>query len=331
MSSADGGLTTASVDLEDMKRDLKLSGCRYSLLFVGSVEVITSMQAIAHQSVDLASLCIKLLSHDPTASSLDLTQGEELMKQHVDQTTARRANQRAQVTVSSVQVSVHDIRFWRIPMRDISVVCRGSEDTSQFICVIGKVPETRGGVPVRKAFIFKADGGDDLVNRVYSALKMALSICETDAPSSTPSFFEETEPVLKPIVGRFKPTVFNSGDNPIDGLNRQHYEYLLKGLEHSPWFHGVLSREEAEKLLISDGDFLVRQSAEPRRINQVILCGKRGGEAKHVCLIEKGGVMKDGGGSECPRGLTIVSYVRKHEGREFKGRFEMASPVGRGN
>lgn len=35
------------------------------------------------------------------------------------------------------------------------------------------------------------------------------------------------------------------------------------GVEEQDWFHGLLPRGEAERLLIEDGDFLVRKSKDP--------------------------------------------------------------------
>lgn len=35
------------------------------------------------------------------------------------------------------------------------------------------------------------------------------------------------------------------------------------GVEEQEWFHGLLPRVEAERLLIEDGDFLVRKSKDP--------------------------------------------------------------------
>ena len=38
----------------------------------------------------------------------------------------------------------------------------------------------------------------------------------------------------------------------------------MKKLEDEDWFHGVLPREEVQRLLAKDGDFLVRESKNKR-------------------------------------------------------------------
>lgn len=40
-------------------------------------------------------------------------------------------------------------------------------------------------------------------------------------------------------------------------------------LEDEEWFHGVLPREEVQRLLVTDGDFLVRESKN-KKTNEVL-------------------------------------------------------------
>lgn len=56
------------------------------------------------------------------------------------------------------------------------------------------------------------------------------------------------------------------------------------------WFHGTLSRKEAEKLLQNDGDFLVRQSSTDT--NQYVLSGRQNGINKHLLLVDPMGVVR---------------------------------------
>merc|ERR1719466_124501 len=50
--------------------------------------------------------------------------------------------------------------------------------------------------------------------------------------------------------------------NPVDSIKPFD---LNKQLEDQPWFHGQLPREEASRLLMDDGDFLVRESKRGKR------------------------------------------------------------------
>lgn len=55
-------------------------------------------------------------------------------------------------------------------------------------------------------------------------------------------------------------------------------------------FHGKLSRGAAEKLLVKDGDFLVRESVTSP--GQFVLSGLQGGQAKHLLLVDPEGKVR---------------------------------------
>lgn len=55
------------------------------------------------------------------------------------------------------------------------------------------------------------------------------------------------------------------------------------------WYHGRMSRRDAEKLLIHDGDFLVRDSAT--NPGQYVLTGMHCGLPKHLLLVDPEGVV----------------------------------------
>ncbi|XP_048686772.1 SHC-transforming protein 2 isoform X2 [Caretta caretta] len=61
-------------------------------------------------------------------------------------------------------------------------------------------------------------------------------------------------------------------------------------LKREPWYHGKMSRREAEKLLQMDGDFLVRDSIT--NPGQYVLTGMNGGQPKHLLLVDPEGVVR---------------------------------------
>ncbi|KAL4636143.1 SHC-transforming protein 1 isoform X1 [Arapaima gigas] len=65
---------------------------------------------------------------------------------------------------------------------------------------------------------------------------------------------------------------------------------LAEQLQREPWFHGSLSRRQAERLLTKDGDFLVRESGTTP--GQYVLTGQQGGQPKHLLLVDPEGVVR---------------------------------------
>ncbi|XP_053134564.1 SHC-transforming protein 1 isoform X2 [Hemicordylus capensis] len=56
------------------------------------------------------------------------------------------------------------------------------------------------------------------------------------------------------------------------------------------WYHGRMSRKEAEKMLQANGDFLVRESTTT--LGQYVLTGLQGGQPKHLLLVDPEGVVR---------------------------------------
>lgn len=65
----------------------------------------------------------------------------------------------------------------------------------------------------------------------------------------------------------------------------------LEQLRKEPWFHGPISRADAERLLQRDGDFLVRESTNTP--GQFVLSGMQDNNKKHLLLIDPEGVVSN--------------------------------------
>eukprot|EP00063_Salmo_salar_P050356 XP_014025191.1 PREDICTED: SHC-transforming protein 2-like isoform X2 [Salmo salar] len=61
-------------------------------------------------------------------------------------------------------------------------------------------------------------------------------------------------------------------------------------LRREAWYHGRMSRRDAEKLLVRDGDFLVRDSAT--NPGQYVLTGMHCGLPKHLLLVDPEGMVR---------------------------------------
>ncbi|XP_078252251.1 SHC-transforming protein 3 isoform X2 [Rhinoraja longicauda] len=77
-------------------------------------------------------------------------------------------------------------------------------------------------------------------------------------------------------------------DNP--HLSRTVTDAMKACLEEEPWYHGEMSRKDAEELLSTDGDFLVRKSTT--NPGSYVLTGMHNGQAKHLLLVDPNGIVR---------------------------------------
>lgn len=56
------------------------------------------------------------------------------------------------------------------------------------------------------------------------------------------------------------------------------------------WFHGPISRQDSEALVVNDGDFLVRESTQGSS-GQYVLTGMQSGVRKHLLLVDPEGLV----------------------------------------
>ena len=97
------------------------------------------------------------------------------------------------------------------------------------------------------------------------------------------------EPSSKPAPNPSPPKGVNNKPAPTapprkNHKNRQRISEDLKG---QAWFHGGLSRDEAEALIHIDGEFLVRESGGSK--GQYVLTGMRNGTHRHLLLVDPEG------------------------------------------
>lgn len=99
--------------------------------------------------------------------------------------------------------------------------------------------------------------------------------------SSNPCFSPPAEPFEDAL--RVPPAV------PVGLPPAQLLASMEEQLRREPWYHGKMSRKEAEKLLKVNGDFLVRESTTTP--GQYVLTGLQGGQPKHLLLVDPEGVV----------------------------------------
>lgn len=80
----------------------------------------------------------------------------------------------------------------------------------------------------------------------------------------------------------------DSNNNTINNVDENEEFESNEDLPKMSWFHGKLTRAEAESLVVNDGDFLVRESKQP---GQYVLTGMEAGNRKHLLLVDPEGVV----------------------------------------
>lgn len=84
--------------------------------------------------------------------------------------------------------------------------------------------------------------------------------------------------------------VLSNHTNKSNGFSQVHAIKIEDKLEKMKWFHGLMTRENAEKLLVNDGDYLVRETNKAER--QYVLSGRYKGECRHIFLVDPSGVVR---------------------------------------
>ncbi|XP_041087762.1 SHC-transforming protein 3-like isoform X3 [Polyodon spathula] len=79
-------------------------------------------------------------------------------------------------------------------------------------------------------------------------------------------------------------------DNSSPLLARAAAFNMKEELKSEPWYHGEMSRKEAEQLLKGDGDFLVRKSTT--NPGSYVLTGMHNGHSKHLLLVDPEGAVR---------------------------------------
>ena len=92
--------------------------------------------------------------------------------------------------------------------------------------------------------------------------------------------------------------VLTSPPDPLGPLKKQNY------------FHGFLSRPEAERLLVEDGKFLIHESS--KKPGQYVLTGMANGTIQHLLLMNKQGKIKHHNCSWAIDSIVSISWSYRY-------------------
>ncbi|XP_062340447.1 SHC-transforming protein 3 isoform X2 [Osmerus eperlanus] len=189
---------------------------------------------------------------------------------------------------------------------------RGDERRSIFIqqgsCDMYSLPEGKSQVP-------KTGDGPTYINtqQIDSQVQAALQAKAEGMAGGTPSTAKDSsrkdlfdmKPFEDAILTQSQtPTLHKttSVDNSSPLLVRSAAFRAQEELEGQVWYHGEMSRRQAEKLLCEDGDFLVRKSTT--NPGSYVLTGMHNCLVKHLLLVDpEGTVGQRGGGQKREEGV----------------------------
>ncbi|XP_043533364.1 SHC-transforming protein 1-like isoform X2 [Chiloscyllium plagiosum] len=130
---------------------------------------------------------------------------------------------------------------------------------------------------------------DSAVYSNNSQIKKDGDFSQTASPSSVTIYENYSDPHKETFImaeqvdaATFNRTTAVPLSNTLSSMREQ--------LAKEVWYRGRMSRQEAERLLIKDGDFLVRESVTTPE--QYVLTGLQGGQAKHLLLVDPEGLVR---------------------------------------
>ncbi|CDW54070.1 PID and SH2 domain containing protein [Trichuris trichiura] len=268
----------------------------YDLRYIGCVGVATSMKQLDFTiRSTLAKECIsKVCIAANMISANKAKRGDKKLSSFIaGDANLRFGGQNVRLFISTAHLRVvsleSDQQLFCHTMPDISFASGGDQSTTDFIAYIAKTAEHG-----RQCYVFECALGTE--KEILSAIGQAFALRFEHATRCSPAIMDEyisRSPQSSLHVGRSRlmgvSEVPLTNKQTIPSSNAYHDQATsnLATLKNEPWFHGKISREESQRLVCNDGDFLVRQSlTDP---GQFVLTGMQQGKYRHLLLIDDDG------------------------------------------
>ncbi|CAF0945480.1 unnamed protein product [Brachionus calyciflorus] len=299
-------------------------GITYSVKYIGCIGINESMKSLSFEiRTQVARESIRRV-----AESAKLLNLPRRSRKHDDQINRILSNN-CMTQWSGMNVQLHiNTQFLRITqlecndvlfqhtMQNISFACGGDSDIQDFVAYVAK--DDQHG---RACYVFECM--DNTANNVITTIGQAFELRFRKFLNSMPSMKGTTKietPIenktnqQQPPIKKFNPlehfsntpvTSNTMNTTPVSNLTQSKINSNIPAqqqnqtpkahkidekLEKMPWFHGLMTRESAEKLLVRDGDYLVRETNKAER--QYVLSGRYKGECRHIFLVDPSGVVR---------------------------------------
>lgn len=303
--------TKAWIHSDDSLQD----GISYKVKYIGCIGINESMKSlsfeirtqVARESIRRVAESAKLLNLPRRSKKNDDNINKILSNTCLTQWSGMNVQLHINTQFLRItQIECNDVLFQHT-MQNISFACGGDSDIQDFVAYVAK-----DDVNGRACYVFEC--ADNMANNVITTIGQAFELRFRKFLNAMPSM-KTSVGTLKndhtPVAERTTPTAKKTTENfntPVSVNTPGSATYGSKvvssaqsvltakvnkideRLERMAWFHGLMTRENAEKLLGNDGDYLVRETNKAER--QYVLSGRYKGECRHIFLVDPSGVVR---------------------------------------
>ncbi|CAF1284875.1 unnamed protein product [Rotaria sordida] len=272
-------------------------GISYNVTYIGSVEVLCSMKTldfdnrtrVARDSIRLVCTAVGVLLKErrkpesPSIGQLKTATEPNLTYSHTP----------VQLTISTdalILKRLNDLQIlYSHKMEGISFASAGEHDTKDYIAYVAK-----DNMNKRSCHVLSCEENEslDVITTIGQAFELRyneyIQLQQGNDQQGVLKSFEHDEFLQQKRdenLKRFIPH-HNQQQQTQGNLNTMNGYDVYK----EKWFHGKISRDEAELLLHHSGDFLVRESAKIP--GQFILSGRYKDQYKHLLLVDPEGIIR---------------------------------------
>ncbi|TKR59994.1 hypothetical protein L596_029592 [Steinernema carpocapsae] len=281
------------------EEQLRGSGARFRLKYLGNVAVECGMRDLQEETERdrIVQECIYMVCSHPDLKLVTERPADEQARNLIGNGPLKIANKTIDLVITATALTLVDgdptsptanQMLNKQMITNVSIATPGRGDLDGYIAYMVKLK----GVD-RRCMVYEANAAT--ATAILALIKKAFSIINKS----------NGEPLLESPSTSQPPAPLGTTSRPSIGA-----DYVARGLDKEPWFHGVLSRDTAEKKLLQDGDYLVRQSENAP--GQYVLSGIQGSQARHILLIDDGKVRTRDQEFE-----SIISLICFHRDRKI--------------
>ncbi|CAF0931299.1 unnamed protein product [Adineta steineri] len=278
-------------------------GVNYNVNYIGSVEVLCSMKTldfddrtrVARDSIRLVCAAVGVALRErrkPESSS------------PVQSMIATQANLTHSLTPVQLIISTEALVLKRVNdsqilcshrMEGISFASAGEHDTKDYIAYVAKDNMNKRACHVLSCV---ENESLDVITTIGQAFELRYNEYmqtqqqqQTHEQQGTLKSSDRDRQIQQKSEDNQDHFISSNNNNPLQQQSQDKWNTMNSSdVYKEDWFHGKISREDAEHLLNRSGDFLVRESAKIP--GQFILSGRSRDQFKHLLLVDPEGVIR---------------------------------------